>query len=275
MLTRSARVAIVLAAACGSHPPAEHATTQPAPDKLTLRPALTVGDRFHYHMVATIEATVTAGGTPQHSKATLELDDAVEVTGQSEVKEQLSNPTVNGDGEVADAMQRVAAVLPSAIVTTHFDANWQVASTSIDGTQDDAARTMLMNLTPVVSFRLAPKQPVAVGDTWQNQWGEALHSERGSAAGKVATSVRYTLRDVSACGARRCATIVGDGEDAIPAQDGASGSSHFHGEQRVDLASLVPISKSVESKTILHGEQQGQPFDYANDVTIRIERADN
>ena len=266
---------VVASVACGSHRTAEPEPKATTNEKVTLRPALHVGDKFHYHVEATLDATVTIAGSPQHSKGTVKLDDEVEVTGASQVKERLSNVTADGDGEIGDAMKRLAPILPTATVTTSFDANWQVASSSIDGTQDDEARTMIMNLTPIVSFRLAPKDPVAVGDTWQNQWGESLNSDKGKAAGKVATSVRYTLRGVGACGTRTCATIVGEGEDAIPAQDATSGgTSSFHGEQQVELSTLVPVGKTIESKTVMHGQQQGQAFEYTNTTSVRIERTD-
>ena len=62
---------------------------------------------------------------------------------------------------------------------------------------------------------------------------------------------------------------------ACPAQTGTSGgTSNFHGEQQVDIANLIPIAKTIESKTTVRGEQQGQPFEYTNTVTVRIERAD-
>lgn len=191
----------------------------------------------------------------------------------SEIKERFSHAQADGHGELADTMKRVVAILPGATVTTRFDPNWQVASSSIEGTEDDEARTMIMSLTPVVSFRLMPKDPVAVGDTWQNQWGEALRSEQGSAAGRVSTSVRYTLRGVAPCGARTCATIVGEGEDAIPAQEATTGGMS-HGEQQVEITSLVPVAKTIESKTMMHGEKQRQPFDYTNTATVRIEPVD-
>ena len=240
-----------------------------------MRAALHVGDKFRYRVEASIEATVTTSGGLRRSRGILEIYDDVEVWAPSEIRERLSNARADGAGELVDTMKRVVAILPSATVTTHFDPNWQVASSSIDGTDDDEARTMIMNLTPVVSFRLMPKEPVAVGDTWQNQWGEALRSEQGSAAGNVSTSVRYTLRGVAPCGARTCATIVGEGEDAIPAQEGTTGgTSSFHGEQQVEITNLVPVAKRIESRTMIRGEKLRQPLEYTNTATVWIEQVD-
>lgn len=268
--------ALILAVCIGCGSP--HATSAGAPasasDKLVLHPAIKPGDRFAYHVAMDVDSTVTAGATPQHAHATMTLADQVEVTGPAELRETFADATVSGEGEIGEALRRVATALPSATATTRFDANWQVVSTSIDGTQDDEVRTMIMNLAPVVSFRMLPRGPVAVGDSWTNQWNEALRSENGAGAGKVATSVRYTLREVTACGGRRCAAIVCDGEDAIPPQNGTTGTSAFHAEQQVDVADVVPVSKTIESRTVLHGEQQGQPFEYKNVVTVRVERRD-
>jgi hypothetical protein len=271
MVFRSPLPALVLGLlGCGSHPATTPEPPPPTNDKLTLRPVLHVGDKLVFHVEASIDASVNA----QHAKASLRLDDQVEIVSAAQVKETFSNVKADGDGEVADALKRVAVALPTAAVTTSFDPNWQVASSTIDGTQDDEARTMIMNLTPVVSFRMLPKDPVAIGDSWKNEWTEALRSEQGKGAGKVATNVRYALKAVAACGGRRCATITGDGEDTIPPQNGMTGTSTFHGEQQVDVADMVPVSKLIESKTSMHGEQQGQPFDVTNVVTVRVQRGD-
>ncbi len=268
--------ASLLAACVGCGSP--HATSAvpeaSTPDKLVLHPAIKLGDRFTYHIAMDIDSTVTAGEAPQRAHATMALDDRVQATGPAELHETFADATVSGDGDIGDALRRVATALPSASATTRFDANWQVVSTSIDGTQDDEVRTMIMNMVPIVSFRMVPRGPIAVGDSWTNQWDEALRSENGAGTGKVATSVHYTLRDVTACGERRCAAVVCDGEDAIPPQNGTTGTSTFHAEQKVDVTDVVPVSKTIESTTVLHGDQQGQPFEYKNVVTVRVERRD-
>lgn len=275
VLIRTAGASILVAClGCGSPHATSAEPVASTPDKLVLHPAIKLGDAFVYHVAMDIESTVTADATPQHAHATMTLDDRVQATGPAELRETFANVAVAGEGEIGDALRRVATALPLASAMTRFDANWQVVSTSIEGTQDDEVRTMIMNMVPVVSFRMLPRGPVGVGESWTNQWNEALRSESGAGTGKVATSVRYTLREVTACGERRCAAIVCDGEDAIVPQNGTTGTSAFHAEQQVDVADVVPVSKTIESKTMLHGEQQGQPFDYKNVVTVRVERRD-
>jgi len=155
---------------------------------------------------------------------------------------------------------------------TRFDASWQIASSSIDGTDDDEARTLIMNLTPIVSFKMLPRRPVAVGDSWISQWSEPLRSERGRATGAVASTVRYQLDATAACGSRRCATIIGDGEDKIPASDGITGTSTFHGEQQVDLLDALPVEKTIESKTTMQ-DQGMQPVVHTNVARVHARRA--
>jgi hypothetical protein len=262
-------VAILATGACASH----HGVGV-APQKWTFRPALHVGDWFRYHVVATIDATSVADGVPQRSHATLELDDRVEVVGASQVFETFENPLASGEGNWADAVKRIAPTLVTATVTTSFDANWQIASTAIAGSIDDDARTLIMNLTPVVSFRLLPKDAVAIGDTWLARWNEALRSERESAAGTVGASVHYALRGVAKCRTEQCATFVGDGRDDISEHDGVNGTSTFHGEQVVGVADVVPISKTVASKTVLNGNENGHAVQYTNTTTVRVQRID-
>lgn len=209
---------------------------------------------------------------PQHAHGTITLEDLVEMTAAAELRETFTNATVHGDDELGDALRHIATELPAAVARTRFDASWQVASTTVEGTQDGETRTMIMNLTPVVSFRLLPTNPVAIGDSWTNHWNEPMQRKDRFGTGNVATQVRYTLREVIPCGARRCAVIVGEGEDTIPPQSGTTGTSRFHGEQQVDVTDVVPVSKTIETTTVFRGEHQGQQFEYKNVVTIRIER---
>lgn len=162
--------------------------------------------------------------------------------------------------------------LSHASVTTRFDAHWHIIGSTIEGTNDDEARTVAMNLTPIVSFRMLPSHSVSVGDSWKNEWKEALRSEGATAAGKVDTNVLYTLHDVSACGVLRCATVVGDGTDTIPSQTGMTGTSVFHGEERIDLVDFLPVSKVIESTTITRGSHDGQAFEEMNSVMVHIRR---
>ena len=100
-------------------------------------------------------------------------------------------------------------------------------------------------------FLWLPKGPVAVSESWTPQWDEALRREHGSGAGNVTTQVRYMLRRIAACGARRCAAITADGEDIIPLQNETRGTSSFHGELQIDIANAIPGAKLIESKTVL------------------------
>ena len=257
---------------CGSHQATNPEMLRATDDKLLLRPILHAGDEFTFHVEISIDAIVTENSTAKRARAGLKLDDQVKVVSASEVRDEFSNVTADGEGTIGNELKRVATLLSSAIVTTHFDANWQVTSTSIDGIQDDEARTTIMNLTPMVSFRSLPPNPVAVGDRWNNRSSGPLRSERGTATGSVVTNMRYTLRTVSACGTRRCATITSDGDESIPPQDGMTGTSSMHGEVKVDTMDVVPLAKSIESKTTLHGKRHGQPFTYTNTVTVRVQR---
>lgn len=275
MMVRTAGASIlVVCIGCGSPRAISTEPTVSTPDKLVLHPAIKPGDSFGFHVTVDIDSTVTAGTTPQHAHATITLDDRADVTGASELRETFANVTASGEGQLGDALRRVATVLPSASATTRFDASWQVVSTSIDGAQDDEARTLIVNLAPVIAFRLLPKRPVSVGESWTNERNEALRSAHGVGTGNVATNVRYTLREFTTCAGRRCAAIVGNGKDTFLPQNGTTGTSTFHGEQQVDVTDAVPVSKTIETRTVLHGEQQGQPFEYKYIVTVRVERRD-
>ena len=52
---------------------------------------------------------------------------------------------------------------------------------------------MIMNLTPIVSFRLLPRESVAIGEEWAAAWNESLRSDEGAPSGHVKTNVRYRL----------------------------------------------------------------------------------
>ena len=266
-------LALTALLACGSH---QNPEMRPATDdKLSLRPRLHPGQKFTFQVEISIDVVVTEKSTPRRARAALRLEDQVKVVSAFEVREEFSNVTADGEGPIGDALKRVVTLLPSAIVTTHFDANWQITATSIDGIQDDEARTTIMNLTPMVSFKSLPINPVGVGDHWSNRESGPLRSEQGSATGRVITNMRYALRAVSACGTQRCATISSNGDETIPPQDGMTGTSSMRGEVEVDITDVVPMAKSIESKTTLHGERHGQPFTYTNTVTVRVQRVAN
>lgn len=265
--------ALASAVLCGCSagtPSASTAPGRPGREKLALLPKLDVGARFVFH----VDLVVGVDSSGRHDRGEMLLDDTVEVVSSSRVRERFSNVKASGEGAIGETLERIAPLLSSSSVTTHFDEHWQQDITKIDGTSDDEARTMIMNLTPVVSFRILPSGPVAISGEWAAGWNASLRSEQGAASGRVKTNVRYRLDSVATCGTHRCATIVARGSDVIPPQGETSGTSDFDARIVIDVADVVPISKTIDSRTHLHGEQDGQPLDYTNTIHVDVRRSE-
>lgn len=219
-----------------------------APTRIQLVPHLGAHDVLHFDVSIDWTNTLRIGDRADHQHATIDLIADADVTtlgdGTIKVVQRFETPSIQGDDALAQALEHAA--IAHASVTTRIAHDGDVISSRIDGTTDDDARSIAASLGQLVSFRFVRPEPVNVGDEWDKRWTD-------TATGVVETGAHYRLDRVVSCGVSKCGVIVVRGLDA-------DARSTFDGELVVELDSLRPVRKRVDSTTTSSGEQEGTPY---------------
>ena len=205
---------------------------------------------------------IRTGDRTDTQHATLDLvanaDIATTAGGVMDIVQRFETPKVSGDGELGQMLQHTGQGIASASVITRIAADGSVVSSRIENASDEDVRSIVGNLGQLITFRYVRAEPVAVGDEWDKTWTD-------TATGAFETGAHYRLNEIVACGASRCGVIDVRGRDS-------DAKSSFRGQLVVELDSLRPVSKHVESIATSSGEQEGTRYEVETKTILTAKR---
>lgn len=252
---------------------------RPAVTQLGLVPHVEAHDQLRFRVHVEMKSESRVDGQYQLQDAELDVEDvsevvSIEADGTFVIVERFEGATVGGNLQLADELRRAASELASASVTTRFTADARTLGSVVGGNAGDETRTLLGNLAPLVSFRFMPRRSVAIGDEWDSRWTDTLETRDGRDTGAISTVAHYRLQQVQPCGVAKCAVLAVRGSDDIPAaaDQPLHGHSEFRGMLEVEVTTLRPISKRVESTTTLAGDRDGLAFEIVTSTSLVAQR---